>query len=223
MFNRLVIVGAGGHGKVIADIALKIGYTDIAFADDNAEGSCMNYPIICKSTNIELQNDGNTDFVIAVGDNAIRKRIAEEHNVNWVTLIHPSAQIGANVKIGVGTVVMAGAVVNSCATIGEHCIINTCAVVEHDNTINNYAHISPNASLGGTVHVGECTHIGIGASVKNNIEICKNCTIGAGAIVVNNIVEESFYIGIPAKKSGVILNSLIHAVMPYASEWGCVA
>lgn len=199
MFNRLVIIGAGGHGKVIADIALKIGYTNIAFADDNAVGSCMNYPIICKSTNIELQNDGNTDFVIAVGDNAIRKRIAEEHNVNWVTLIHPSAQIGADVKMGVGTVVMAGAVVNSCATIGEHCIINSSAVIEHENVIEDYVHISPRVALGGAVHVGKGTHIGIGASVKNNLEICENCTIGAGAVVVKNIKEPATYIGIPAK------------------------
>ena len=135
MFNRLVIIGAGGHGKVIADIALKIGYTNIVFADDKAVGFCMNYPIICKSPNIESQNDGNTDFVIAIGNNEIRKQIAEQHKINWVTLIHPSAQIGVNVTIGVGTVVMAGAVVNSCATIGEHCIINSCAVIEHEDVI----------------------------------------------------------------------------------------
>ena len=202
MFNRLIIIGAGGHGKVIADIALKIGYTDIVFADDNAVGYCMGFPIICKSINLEQQNDGKTDFIVAVGNNEIRKRIAEQHNLNWITLIHPSAQIGTSVKIGVGTVVMAGAVINSCATIGDHCIVNTCAVVEHDNRINSYVHISPNAALGGTVSVGEGTHIGIGASVKNNIEICKNCTIGAGAVVVNNIVKESVYIEIPAKKSG---------------------
>ncbi len=208
MFNRLVIIGAGGHGKVISDIASKIGYTNIAFADDNADGFCLNYPIICKSSNIEMQNDGNTDFVIAVGDNAIRKRIAEEHNVNWVTLIHPSAQIGADVKIGVGTVVMAGAVVNSCATIGEHCIINSSAVIEHENVIEDYVHISPRVALGGAVHVGKGTHIGIGASVKNNLEICENCTIGAGAVVVKNIREPAIYIGIPAKNT---------------SEWRCVA
>lgn len=203
MCNRLIIIGAGGHGKVIADIALKKGYTDIVFADDNAVGYCMDFPIICTNTNLEQQNDGNTDFVIAVGNNEIRKTIAEQHNLNWVTLIHPSAQIGANVKIGVGTVVMAGAVINSCAIIGKHCIINTCAVVEHDNIINNYVHISPNAALGGTVCVGEGTHIGIGASVKNNIEICKNCTIGAGTVVVDNITESSTYTGIPARKIGV--------------------
>ncbi len=209
MFNQLLIIGAGGHGKVIADIAAKIGYTNIAFADDNAEGLCLNYPIICKSSNIELQDDGNTDFVIAIGDNKARKRISQQHKLNYVTLVHPSAQLGANVKIGIGTVVMANAVVNSCATIGEHCIINSSAVIEHENVLEDYVHISPRVALGGAVHVGKGTHIGIGASVKNNIEICENCTIGAGAVVVKNIREPAIYIGIPAKKSVTMTTEFI--------------
>ena len=219
MRNRLVIIGAGGHGKVIADIALKTGYTNIAFADDNAEGFCLSYPIICKISNIESQNDGKTDFIIAVGDNGIRKRIAEQHNINWVTLIHPSAQIGMNVKIGIGTVVMAGAVVNSFASIAEHCIINSCAVIEHENVIENYVHISPNAALGGNVHIGEKTHIGIGATIINNIDICSNCIVGAGAVVVKNIQESSTYIGVPAKMGGVKLNYFFAD----SSDWRCVA
>ena len=220
MFNRLVIIGSGGHGKVIADIALKIGYTDIAFADDNAVASCMNCPIICKSSNIETQNDGNTDFVIAVGDNQIRKRIVEQHKLNWATLVHPSAQIGANVKAGIGTVVMAGAIVNSCATIGNHFIINTGAFVEHENVIENYVHISPKAALGGSVHVGEGTHIGIGVSVKNTLEICENCTIGAGVVVVKNISDSATYIGIPVK---IKQRGTLNYLFVHTSERRCVA
>lgn len=200
MFNRLVILGAGGHGKVIVDIALKIGYTDIAFADDNVVGGCMNYPVICKCSDIELQNDGNTDFVIAVGDNEIRKRIAEQHNVNWVTLIHPAAQVGVNVKIGAGTVVMACAVVNPCAMIGNHCIINTGVVIEHENVIEDYVHISPKVSLGGNVQIGKKTHIGIGATVINNIKICGDCIIGAGAVIIKDITESATYVGVPGEK-----------------------
>ena len=199
MFNRLLIIGAGGHGKVIADIAAKIGYINIAFVDDNAVGSCLSYPIICTSEEIEKHDDGKTDFVIAVGNNEIRKSIAKQHDVNWVSLIHPSAQIGAGVEIGKGTVVMANAVVNSCATIGEHCIINTSAVVEHDNVIEDYVHLSPKVALGGTVHIGEGTQIGIGATVINNIEICCDCLIGAGALVVKNIYQSGRYMGVPAK------------------------
>ena len=200
MSNRLIIIGAGGHGKVIADIALKNGYSNIAFADDNVTGICMDFPIICTCTDIKQQNDGRTDFVIAVGNNEIRKKIANDFELNYVTLIHPAAQIGINVKIGVGTVIMAGAIINSCAIIGKHCIVNTCATVEHDNVVENYAHISPNAVLGGTVYIGECSHIGIGATVKNNVQICENCKIGAGAVVVNTIKQSAVYVGVPAKK-----------------------
>ena len=198
--NRLIIIGAGGHGKVIADIASKIGYSEITFLDDNAVGECMGLPIIGKSHDIDSLNDGRTDFVIGIGNNSIRKMIAERYNVNWVTLIHPAAQIAMNVSVGKGTVVMAGVVVNVCTEIGDHCIINTSSVVEHDNVIADYVHISPNSALGGTVTVGECTHIGIGATVKNNITICKDCIVGAGAVVVKNISESGTYIGVPARK-----------------------
>lgn len=200
MRNRLVIIGAGGHGRVIADIAIKNGYNDIVFVDDHLTGFCMNFPIICTSADIYKLNNKKSDFVIAIGDNTVRKMIAEKYDVNWVSLAHPSAQIGMNVKIGLGTVIMAGSLINSCATVGHHCIINTSAVVEHDNILEDYVHISPNAALGGTVHIGKGTHIGIGAIVKNNIEVCENCIIGAGAVVVKNITENSTYVGIPAKK-----------------------
>lgn len=199
MSNRLVIIGAGGHGKVIADIALKSEYTNICFVDDNSKGSCLGFPIIGTTEFLYELNDGMTDFVIAVGNNDIRKKIAEDYDVHWASLIHPSAQIGINVSIGVGTVVMSGSVINPSAVIGQHCIINTCAIVEHDNIIEDYVHISPNATLGGTVHVGMGTHIGIGVTVKNNINICDNCKIGAGAVVVRNIEEKGTYIGVPVK------------------------
>ena len=199
--NRLIIVGAGGHGKVIADNALKNGYTDICFVDDKSIGDCMGFPIVGRCADLNKLNNGKTDFIIGIGSSAIRKKIAEEYDINWVTLIHPSAQIAVNVSIGRGTVVMAGAVVNVCATVGEQCIINTCAVVEHDNVIEDYVHISPNVALGGTVFVGKSTHIGIGASVCNNINICGDCMIGAGAVVSKNIVESGTYIGVPARKS----------------------
>ena len=198
--NRLIIVGAGGHGKVIADSALKCGYMNICFADDHATGDVMGFPVIGTSREIECENDGKSDFIIGVGNNAIRKAIAERYQVNWVSIIHPSAQIAFNVKIGKGTVILANAVVNVSATIGEHCIINTNAVVEHDNIIEDYVHISPRVALAGTVHVGTLTHIGIGATVRNNTDICPDCIIGAGAVVVKNIKEPGTYIGVPVRK-----------------------
>lgn len=198
--NRLVIIGAGGHAKVIADIAIKNGYTNISFIDDRLKGECIGFPIIGTSAEIENFADENTDFIIGIGDNATRKIIAEKYNVNWVTLIHPSAQIAFNITVGKGTVIMPGAIVNVSANIGNHCIINSGAIVEHDNKIGDYVHISPKAALGGTVNVGVCTHIGIGAVVKNNIDICDNCVIGAGTVVVNNINYSGIYIGVPTRK-----------------------
>ena len=198
--NRLIIIGAGGHGKVIADVALRNGYKNICFIDDRATGDVMGFPIIGATSEMEHLNDGNTDFVIGIGNNFTRKAIAEAYHVNWVTLVHPSAQVAFNVEIGQGTVVMANAVINVCAMIGEHCIINSGATVEHDNVINNYAHISPNVALGGTVCIGSLTHLGIGTTVKNNTNICSNCTIGAGSVVVKDIEEAGTYIDIPARK-----------------------
>ena len=198
--NKLIIIGAGGHGKVIADNALKNGYTDINFIDDCITGECIGFPIIGTSADIENFADENTDFIIGIGDNKIREMIAEKHNVNWTTLIHPSAQVAFNTEIGKGTAVMANVVINVCATVGQHCIINTGAIVEHDNMIENYAHISPNVALGGTVRIGSLTHIGVGATVKNNTEICSDCTIGAGSVVVKNIKEPGTYVGVPIRK-----------------------
>ncbi|MBQ9780407.1 MAG: acetyltransferase [Clostridia bacterium] len=198
--NKLIIVGAGGHGKVIADTAIKNGYTNISFVDDHAVGESMGFPIIGAVPEIEMLKDDQTDFVIGIGNNQTRKAIAERYDVRWVTLIHPSAQIATSVTLGQGTVVMAGAVINACATIGDHCIINTGAVVEHDNVIENYVHISPKAALGGSVCIGEQTHVGIGATVINHMAICGGCTIGAGAVVVKSIEQSGTYIGVPAQR-----------------------
>ena len=200
MNNRLVIIGAGGHGKVIADNALKNGYTEIFFADDSVVGKCMDFPIIGTVADLSDYEDGQTDFVIGVGNNEIRKQIAERYDVNWVALIHPSAQIAEKVYIGRGTVVMAGAIVNACAQIGEHCIINTGAIVEHENVIGDYVHLSPRVALAGNVQVGMATHIGIGATVIHNVEICDHCIIGAGAVVIDNIKKTGTYVGVPVRK-----------------------
>lgn len=197
---RLIIIGAGGHGKVIADNALKNGYTDICFVDDNATNDCMGFPVIGITADIRDFDDGNTNFIIGVGNNETRKRIAEQYDVNWIALIHPSAQIGKDVSIGKGSVVMAGAVINTSARIGNHCIINTGAIVEHDNRIDDFVHISPRAALAGSVHIGERTHIGIGSAVSNNIEICDQCIIGAGAVVVKDISNRGTYVGVPVRK-----------------------
>ncbi len=198
MYERLMIIGAGGQGKVVYDIAQANGYGCICFMDDHMIDEGPSYPVVDQCDKINAYNDGRTAFFIAVGDNAVRRQLAERYNVPWATLIHPSAQIGSHVRIGQGTVIMAGAIVNACTTIGAHNIINSGAIVEHDNVLGDYVHVSPRAALGGTVTVGPETHIGIGAIVKNNVHICGKCMIGAGAVVVKDLTRPATYVGVPA-------------------------
>lgn len=203
--NNLVIVGASGHGKVVADIARKNGYVDIAFLDDNlATGSCGDYQVVgrCK----EALRYRNSDFIVAIGNAGVRRKIQtelSEMGLHIVSLIHPAAVIASEVKIGIGTVVMAGAVINPCAEIGHGCIVNTCASVDHDCRIGDYVHVSVGAHVAGTVVIGNNTWIGAGATVSNNIRVVADCMIGAGAVVVGDLEKPGTYIGVPARMTDI--------------------
>ncbi|HMM07361.1 MAG TPA: acetyltransferase [Clostridiales bacterium] len=196
MPKNVIILGAGGHARVIADIIIKSGETLLGFLDDGIEGEVMGLPILGKISDLENYEDAS--FVIGIGNGKTREQIAEKHSVNWYTAIHPNAVIGCDVTIDEGTVVMAGAVINTGACIGRHCIINTSAVVEHDNIIEGFTHISVGAKLAGMVHIGKRVWVGIGAIVNHNLSICDNCIIGAGAVVIKNVMNPGVYIGIPA-------------------------
>jgi sugar O-acyltransferase (sialic acid O-acetyltransferase NeuD family) len=195
--KQLMIIGASGHGKVVADIAKKNGYDDISFLDDNeALTECGGHPVIGKSSDYE---NNSCDIFVAIGNAKIRQRIQERLD-HVVTLIHPNAVIAEGVEIGIGTVIMAGAVINPDVKIGKGCIINTCSSVDHDCVIQDYAHISVGAHIAGTCNIGERTWIGAGATVSNNVNICADCMIGAGAVVVKDIKEAGTYVGSPARR-----------------------
>ncbi|MGN1418410.1 MAG: acetyltransferase [Acutalibacteraceae bacterium] len=198
--KKLMIIGAGGHGKVIADIALNCGFQKIAFLDDGDKKECMGFPIIGKTSDAKKYKD--CFFIIAIGNAVVRERIQNEllnSGLEIATLIHPASTIASNVSVGKGTVIMAGAVVNPCAKIADGCIINTGATVDHDNVIESFAHVSVGSHLAGTVKIGKGTWIGAGAVVSNNITVCAGCMIGAGAVVVKDIEVPGTYIGVPAK------------------------
>ena len=204
MKDRLLIIGAGGHGKVVADIALKMDRWDyIAFLDDNEDiKTSMGIEVIGKSADM-YRYIKDYDIFVAIGTNEMRKIIQEKLEIrgaNIPVLIHPEAVIGREVEIGVGTVIMAGVVVNCCTTIGKGCIINTGATIDHDNLIEDYVHISPGVHTAGAVRIGKGTWLGIGSIVSNNITITSGCTIGAGAVVVKNIGKSGTYVGIPARR-----------------------
>lgn len=201
MSKSVVIIGASGHGKVIADIVLKSGDKVIGFLDDGIEKGKLIVGFEVLGIISDYKNYSDCEFVIAIGDPHIREKIADALNVKWYTAIHPTAVISSlDVEIGEGTVVMANAVINSCAKIGRHCIINTGAIVEHDNILSDYVHLSPNVALAGMVSVGKSTHIGTGACTKQVVNIASNCIIGAGSVIVRDINESGTYIGVPARK-----------------------
>lgn len=197
VLKKLIIIGASGHGKVIADIAIRNGYEDIVFLDDDENvKECAGFPVIGK-TREALQLDG--DKIVAIGNPKIRERIQEDIS-GIVTLIHPDAVISRRVEIGEGSVIMAGAVVNTDVVIGKGCIINTAASVDHDCMLGDFVHVSVGSHLSGTVNVGKRTWIGAGATVSNNVNICGDCMIGAGAVVIKDIDKPGTYIGVPARE-----------------------
>lgn len=202
MKKKVIIIGASGHGKVVADIVIQSGDTVIGFLDDNISlsKSIMSFPLL--GTIDSFINYEEYYFVIAIGNAEIREKIANKmHRAKWYTAIHPSAVLSKlGVKIGEGTVVMANAVINAGTVIGRHCIINSGAIVEHDNHLEDFVHISVGAKLAGTVYVGKKTWIGIGANICNNLLICENCMIGAGSVIIECIESTGTYVGIPAKK-----------------------
>lgn len=199
MNKRVIIIGAGGHGKVVADIVIKSGDQLLGFLDDSASGEICGFPVLGKVGDYEKFSDA--EFVIAIGNSVVREKFANSLCAKWYTAIHPNAVVSSlGVEVGEGSVIMANVVINSCAKVGKHCIINTSAVVEHDNVIGDFSHISVGTKLGGTVNVGKHSWIGIGATVENNTLITDNCLIGAGAVVINDIRESGVYVGVPARK-----------------------
>ena len=196
MCKKLIVIGASGHGRVVAEAATDAGFEVIGFLDDNRELE----NVLGGIELIEKYKD-SACFVIAIGNNDTRKKIAEKNaGVRYATVIHPRAIVSRSASIGEGSVVMANAVINAKAEVGAHCIINTSSVVEHDCKLADYVHVSPSAALSGTVEVGECTHIGTGASVRNNLSIAASSVIGVGAAVVKNIESSGVYCGVPARK-----------------------
>ena len=198
--NRLIIIGASGHGKVVADIAALNGYKDIVFLDNDPEiKTCSGYPVLGQDTMIS-KLDG--DVFVAVGNAVARMRLMDRDSERlFPVLIHPSAIVAEGIEIGAGSVVMAGSVINPGVKIGKGCIINTSSSVDHDCVVEDFCHISVGSHLSGTVVVGTRTWIGAGAIVSNNINICEGCMVGAGAVVIKNIEEPGTYIGVPARKN----------------------
>lgn len=197
--NKLVIIGAGGHGKVCAEIASLNGFRHIVFLDDAPEKSA----VTAGKTSDFTKYIEDHCFFVALGSNQLREEFAEKivrAGGELVSLIHPLSAVSPSAVIHPGAVVMAGAVINACAEIGKCAIVNTASSLDHDNVLSDYAHIGVGAHLAGTVHVGERAFIGAGATIINNISVCNDCVVGAGATVIRNISQPGTYVGVPAKR-----------------------
>ena len=197
MSKKIAIIGAGGHGKVIGEIALLSRYKTIDFFDDNKK-TINEFPFNISGTIDYLkENLLNYDsFFVAIGENKIRFKITkwlEEKKLNIVSLVHPKSTISEFSSLGKGTCIMANAVINPGTKVKEGVIINTSASVDHDCIINNFAHVSPNCSLSGSVKIGEFSHLGTGTSVHPGVNIGKNVITAVGAKVFRNILDDTVH------------------------------
>lgn len=192
------LIGASGHAKVVIEILEKQNIPVSALLDANPEiKSLLNYDVY---ENFPSAFDPTNDkIIISIGNNTIRKRIASSLTHQFISAIHPNANISSRAVIDGGTVIMAGASINSDVKIGKHVIINTNASVDHDCLIGDFVHLSPNVALGGDVQVGEGTHIGIGTCVIQGIRIGKWCTIGAGAVIIKDVPDGVTVVGNPGR------------------------
>ena len=204
---KIVVYGAGGHAKVVLDVLEKVGTCVIVgLLDDSAElagDTRSGYRVLGGSAIFRgLIEEGVKGMIVALGDNLRRRAVfdaARAAGFELVAAIHPSALLGGRVRIGAGSVLVAGVVVNVDAEIGDNVIVNTSASVDHDCRIGAHVHLSPGVRLGGRVTVGEFTHIGIGAVVLPNLTIGKHCIVGAGSVVREDVPDGMVVAGNPAR------------------------
>lgn len=203
--NRdLHIVGAGGHAKVIIELARTAGWNPIGLLDPAPVGSTvLGVPVVGDdSVAPQLFEEGHTAAFVALGRNDLRRRIGlrlRGIGFRMPTLIHPSAFVSPSATLGDGIAVLPQAVVHSCAQVGDFAIINTAAVVEHDCIIGVGAHVAPRSVMGGNVTLGEEVFFGIGAVARPLSVIGARTTVGAGGVVVGEIPSDIVAVGVPAR------------------------
>ena len=197
MKDEYCIYGANGHGKVIIEILEAMGsVVKELYDDDPGKKNLLGYKV---NNNNKIFGQPSSCWIIGVGDNDTRKKIADDHALAYGAAIHPRAIISTRVEVGHGSVIMAGATVNSSTKIGSHVIVNTNSSIDHDCTIGDFVHISPNATLCGGVIVGEGTHIGAGATIIPGIKVGKWAKIGAGSVIIRDISDNTMVVGNPGK------------------------
>ena len=198
--KRLAILGASGHGMVVAEIAELAGWKSITFFDDKYQEIEFDYdwPVSGNSTDLLSMESDFDGVFIAIGDNATRQDFTQKFEDSKLAVLkHPSAVVSKTALLGSGTVVMANVTINAKASIGIGAILNTGSTIDHQCELGNFVHVSPGVNLAGQVTVGEKTWIGVGASVIQNISIGTGTTIGSGSVVISDIPKNCVAAGVP--------------------------
>jgi len=207
MMKSLAIIGASGHGKVVAEIAELTGWDNVCFFDDAYPSlkSVGVWKVCGKSSDLFAEPARYTAGIVAIGDNGIRlekTKKMQSQRMELATLIHPASTVSQYANIEEGSVVMAGAVINPFVTVGRASIVNTSCSIDHDCFIGEAVHISPGVNVAGGVSIGRLSWLGIGATVKQGVDIGCSVMVGAGAVVVNDIPRDCVVKGVPAKQEG---------------------
>jgi acetyltransferase EpsM len=191
--TRIVIVGAGSQGAIVADILECAGTPAIGFVDDTPGKNVL-------GTIDELRDIEHDAIIVAIGDNRLRRGLVEKlAGEKLATAIHPFTSIAASATIGDGSMISAGAIVQLNAVIGRSAILNTKASVDHDTVVGDFAHISLGSTIGANVRIGEETLVAAGATVVSRMTIGARSVIGAGAVVVRDIPDDVTAFGVPAR------------------------
>lgn len=204
MMKTLAILGASGHGKVVADTALSSGWDEVVFFDDAwLEFSQSRFlQVLGGSDDLIAATDRYQGVSVAIGDNRARLkkiRLFLEAGLHLPTLIHQRAYVAQDVLLAPGCVVFAGAVVQPGSSLGMGCIINTGASIDHDCRIGDCVHVSPGVRLAGSVEIGECVWIGLGATVSQCLTVGQYAVVGAGATVIDSVPNHLTVVGNPAR------------------------
>lgn len=205
MAETLLVVGAGGHGKVVADTAMEMGrWSSIRFVDDRYDElqQVSGVPVIGRLVDLGVLRDEWPAAVVAIGDARRRLEVLGalcDLEFQLPVIVHPSAVVSRRAVVGAGTVIFSQAAINACVSIGAGCIVNTGATVDHDCRFDDGVHICPGANLAGNVTVGARSLIGIGSSVRQGISIGKDVTVGAGSVVVRDVPDAVMICGVPAR------------------------